>query len=92
MASEHASLVYKFKNRPNSATTELRRSVYFKGMVVAIAVAFTTILVRTIPGCAKASSPVCDLLLCCRALVESLRSRLQYLILVSTPFIKKKFI
>lgn len=48
MASEHAFLVYKFKNRPNPATTELRRSVYFKGMVVAIAVAFTTILVRCI--------------------------------------------
>ena len=48
MASEHAFRVYKSKNRLNPVTTEIRRSVYFKGMVVAIAVAFTTILVRCI--------------------------------------------
>ncbi|OCL03125.1 RTA1-domain-containing protein [Glonium stellatum] len=48
MASEYAFRVYKFKDRLNPATTELRRSFYFKGMVVAIAIAFTTILVRCI--------------------------------------------
>ena len=53
MASEYAFQVYKFKNQLNPVTTELRRSVYFKGMVVAIAVASTTIFVRCIYSVAE---------------------------------------
>ncbi|KAF2805476.1 sphingoid long-chain base transporter RSB1 [Mytilinidion resinicola] len=48
LASEYAFRVYKFRHQLNSASAQLRRSKYFKGLIIAIAVSYTTILIRCI--------------------------------------------
>jgi hypothetical protein len=46
LACEYAFRVYKFRDQLNVATSQLRRTVYFKGLIVSIAVSYTAILVR----------------------------------------------
>jgi len=48
LASEYAFRVYKFRQQLNATTTQLRRTIYFKGMIVSIAVSYTVILIRCI--------------------------------------------
>lgn len=48
LASEYGWRVYKFRAQLNERTTALRRSFYFKGTVIGIAVAYLAILIRCI--------------------------------------------
>ncbi|KAF2489266.1 RTA1-domain-containing protein [Lophium mytilinum] len=48
LASEYAFRVYKFQNQLNASSAQLRRTKYFRGLIVAIAVSYTTILIRCI--------------------------------------------